>query len=381
MSINVALYGATDRELEESLRTIGVVSRSIGDRELGQMSEFGSRAADVLILDLRDQNALPVVLPDVKRRHPAMGVVIVASCQDPGLMLEAMRAGVTEWVTDLKNNGLQAALERVCDHRTVEGPAGKIFAFLGAKGGVGTTTLSVNIAAALSKMTAAKVLVIDLHLAHGDASLYLGVEPRFSIVDAIQNPHRLDPAFFRGLVAKTKAGPDLLASSDRPVVGPLEGRGVGAVIEFAAKQYQYVVLDVPRSDSMVLDALDSVSRFSIVANQELATVRSAGRISAALRQRYGRERVGIVLSRYDKAADIAREDLAKVVGGPVSHLFPSDYRLAVEALNVGRPLVLENHSRLAGSYVEYARVLSGIPAKAREEEKSGGLFERFGRRR
>jgi len=381
VAINVSVYGVTDREIEEILRAAGMTVRPLGDRELQQLAEFGSRPSDAIVIDVRDSNALPPVLADVRRRHPSTGVVIVAARQDPALMLEAMRAGVNEWITDLRHDDLKLAIERVCDQKVSTGPAGKVFAFIGAKGGVGTTTTCVNIASALSKLTSSKTLLIDLHLTHGDAAVFLGVEPKFSVIDAIQNMHKLDLAFFKSVVTRTKAGPDLLASSDRPVSGPIDARGTAAVIEFATRHYQYIVLDVPRSDTAVLDGLEAASRFTVVANQELATVRSASRIAATLRQRYGRERVGIVLSRYDKAADIAREDMAKVVGGPVSHMFPSDYRLAVEALNIGRPLVLENHSRLAGAYVEYARMLGDLPKLQREDEKSGGLFGSFTRRR
>jgi pilus assembly protein CpaE len=353
--------------------------RAIGPRDFDQIDAI--KAPDALVIDMRDADALPVGLGELKRRRPTLGVVIVAGRQDPAVMLAAMRAGVSEWVTDLKQDDLQRAVERVATQHVPSAPAGKVFAFIGAKGGVGTTTIAVNVAAAIAKLMSSRTLVADLHLAHGDASLFLGAEPRFSIVDAIQNPHRLDAAFFRTLIAKTKAGPDLLASSDRPVTGVIDPRGVGAVIEFAARQYEFVVLDVPRSDAAMLDALSGVNRITVVANQELATVRSASRIAATLRQRYGRDRVGIVVSRYDKTSEIASEDVAKAVGGSVSHLFPSDYRLAVNALNVGRPLVLENHSRLAGSYVEFARELAGVKTRIEAAPKSGGLLDMFGRRR
>jgi len=381
VSINVVLLGSTDRQLEELLRAANVTVRTINAAELTQLAQSSSRLPDALVIDLRDVEGFPAAVADVKRRHPSLGVVIVASRQDPAVMLEAMRAGVSEWITDLKQDELERAIERVADQHIAAGPAAKVFAFIGAKGGVGTTTIAVNIASALATVLSSRTLVADLHLAHGDASLFLGAEPRFSIVDAIQNPHRLDTAFFRSLVTKTKAGPDLLASSDRPVTGPIDPRGVSAVIEFAAKHYEYIVLDVARSDTAILDGLGAVSRITIVANQELATVRSASRIAATLRQRYGRDRVQIVVSRYDKTAEIAREDVAKAVGSSVDHFFPSDYRLAVQALNVGRPLVLENHSRLAGSYVDFARELAGVKKVQEQGPKSGGLFDMFGRRR
>lgn len=378
MSLNVTVVGSKDRQLEGLLQAPGANVSSMPLHELGQLANSKGHSPDVLVLDLREQNVIPPALPVFKRQHPSTGVVIVSSRLDPPLMLEAMRAGVNEWVADpVVESELKAAIERVANQRLASLPIGQTFAFLGAKGGVGTTTIAVNVATALMKVTSARTLLVDLHLAHGDAALFLGAEPRFSIVDAIENRHRLDAAFFRGLLARTKAGPDLLASSDRPNVGPVDVVGIGAVLDFAARQYQYLVLDVPRSDSIVLDALEMVSGFTIVANQELATVRSASRVAAALRQRYGAGRVSIVVSRYDKTSEIGQDDVARAVGGSVRHLFPSDYRLAVQALNLGQPLVLGNHSRLAGSYVEFARGLTGLAAE-RAATTPGGLFGRFG---
>ena len=92
-----------------------------------------------------------------------------------------------------------------------------MLAFVGAKGGVGTTTLAVNVAAALAAEPGASVLVTDLHITgHGDAALFLGVEPRFSIADALENVHRLDRAVLNTLVARAKSGVDVLASPERP---------------------------------------------------------------------------------------------------------------------------------------------------------------------
>ena len=129
-------------------------------------------------------------------------------------------------------------------------------------------------------------LLVDLHLAYGDAAVFLGADARFSLLDALENMHRLDAEFLKSLVVKTASGLDLLASADRPANRPVDVRRLGEVVQLAASQYAYTVLDVPRSDLTVLDSLDQVTNLVVVANQELATVRNAGRMAAALRARY-----------------------------------------------------------------------------------------------
>lgn len=379
MAANIVLIGSTDRQLEEALRQCGMTGPSAPGSELAALAQPAVRQPDVVVLDVRDQAHLPTSLPLLKRQHPATGVILVASGMEPSLLLEAMRSGVTEVVTSTTAEDLKAAIARMMALRPASAVAGETFAFLGAKGGVGTTTVAVNVATALAKMEPGRTLFVDLHAANGDAAVYLGAEPRFSIVDAMENVHRLDESFFKTLVVRTKSGLDLLASSDRVMVSPVDVRRIRSILEFAERHYRYIVLDVPRSDTAVLDALETVRRIVVVANQELSTVRSASRIAAALRQRYGKDRLSVVLSRVDRLADIGQEDVERAVGCEVRFAFPSDYRRALQALNKGMPITVENHNELAGSFVAFARSLAGI--EKAQKDKSSGRFSLFGSRK
>ena len=378
MSVNIVLVGSNDRQLEDTLRACGMKSAALAGTELAVLAQPGAVQPDVLVLDLRDQAHLPAAVPLLKRQHPTTGVVIIADRLDPALLLEAMRAGVNEVVpAPVSVSDLKAALARFAAQRPVASvAAGRTFAFIGAKGGVGTTTVAVNVAVALANVEPHGTLLIDLHVANGDAAMFLGAEPRFSIVDALENTHRLDEAFFRGLIVKTKSHVDLLASSDRVMINPVDVRRIRTVVDFAARLYRYVILDVPRTDSAVLDALETVSRIVVVANQELATVRNASRMATALRQRYGKEKLSVVVSRADRLAEIGHEDVERAVGESVKHSFPSDYRRALQALNKGQPLTLENHNALAGSFVKFARSLAGI--ERAQTERPASRFSLFG---
>jgi pilus assembly protein CpaE len=377
VAAKILLVGSHDRQLEEFLRA--TVSHVASAADLGTVTLL--KAADrpnAIVLDTRDKPGIPAELAAVRRALPDAGVVVVASTLDPARMLDAMRAGVNEFLTDpLSLDDVRSAVARVSALQPAMQQA-KTFAFLGAKGGVGTTTLAVNVATALAESRVGRVLFVDLHPAHGDAALFFNVAPRFSVLDALENTHRLDEAYLKGLVTHTKAGLDLLCSSDRAAVAAPDAQRVRALLDFVGRHYTHVVLDVPRSDAAALDALDGTSNIVIVANQELSTVRGAARIGAMLRQRYGKDRVQIVVSRYDPAAAFGQEDIERATGGPITYLFPSNYRLAVSALNKGCPLVVENHNKLAGSIVGFARSLAGIAPPAREEAaRSGGLLGRL----
>ena len=355
-TLTATLVASRDRQLEELMQNCGLRVTVGKIEELATLAQPAAAQPAVVILDMRDRPSLPPTVGMLRRQHPVTGVVIVAASLEPALMLEAMRAGVTEFLTaPVTASDLTAAVTRVTTSH-VPTTSGEVFAFLGAKGGVGTTTVATNVATALSQLESGPTILIDLHLAYGDAAVYLGTEPRFSVIDALENVHRLDKAFLSGLVGHARGGLSLLASSDRASATVVDSPSVRALIEAAAQHYRYVVLDVPRSDVMI-DALEPSTRIVIVANQELAAVRAATRLSAALRQRYGKERLMVVVSRFDIQAEIGQSDVERVLGTPVTHTFPSNYRIALEALNTGRPVVLDNHNKLAAALTGFARVL------------------------
>lgn len=376
MGLSITIVGAADRQLEELLRGQGVRLKSVGVADLLALAQPSASQPDVVVLDIRDTNLLPPTLATLKRQHPTTGVVIIAARMDPALMVEAMRAGVNEWLAEpISAVEVNAAVERVGTSRAGS-VQGQTFAFIGAKGGVGTTTTAINVATALAQAVEdERTLLMDFHLSYGDAAVFLGAEPRFSVADAMENTHRLDESFFESLVVRSKAtGVHLLASAER-AVGQVDLRRISTLLQFAATHYRYTFLDVPRSEAAVLDSLEGVASIMIVANQELATVRNAGRIAATLRQRYGKDRVKVVISRYDKQAEINTEDVERVVGSPVRFTVPSDYRAALNSLNKGRPVVLDKDSKLSPAFHQIAYELAGIRVeKVVEKDRSGGLF-------
>jgi pilus assembly protein CpaE len=381
-TITASVVGLRDRQFEELLQASSALVTHLKLEDLGSLAQPGAMQPDVLFLDVREKNTLPAAIGMLRRQHPATGVVIVAASLEPALMLEAMRAGVTEFLTaPLTLPELEAAINRVTA-QGAGGSKGQVLAFVGAKGGVGTTTVAVNVACALAQLEPGSTLLVDLHLAYGDAAVFLGTEPRYSVIDALENVHRLDKTFFNGLVGQSRAGLALLASSDRAAAAPVDSANVRALIDAAARHYQRVILDVPRND-VSLESLESASRIVVVANQELATVRAATRMCASLRQRYGRERLLVVISRFDQEADIGQSDVERVLGTSVAQTFPSNYRIALEALNAGRPVVLDNHNKLAASLTGFARRLVDAPAEspAAARKPAGGLLGRLTGRR
>jgi len=381
MPLSVTLLGSSDRDLFGSLRDRGYRVGETSTTEAASLHPPGSKGPDAFVVDIRAVGVLPPDLPALMRQFPGAGVVVLANTLDPNGMLEAMRLGITEWLpAPLDMANVDVALRRVTKPASAQAVAGQCFAVVGGKGGVGCTTIAVNLAMALRKATGEPTLLVDLHMAQGDAAIFLGVESRFTVLDALENIQRLDDAYLKGLVTPTPSGLDLLAAANRPIAGTIDVMRVRALIEFVKTSYPWVVIDSTRTDPSVIESLDAATTVVIVANQELPTLRSASRLATVLRQRCGAGRIKLALSRFDAESEIDRRDVERVLGGAIGFTFPSDYRAAVTALNKGEPLVVGHRGLLATSFESAARELASLPQVVRDASRTG-LFARLGGRR
>jgi pilus assembly protein CpaE len=374
--MNVMLV-ASDAALGELLRAQGMRVTSVGTPALAELTRSGSRAPELLVVDHRGGGPLPESLAAIRRQHPLTGILVVLSTLDGARILEAMRAGVSECLAHpVLEPELHAAIGRIQAARPAA-KKGEVYAFIGAKGGVGATTVAVNVAATLAKAAPGGTMLADLHMTYGDAAVFLGIEPRFSIADAFDNMHRMDAAVLKGLVTDSPSGVQLLASSERPATHAPDVAQMRALIELAATQYAHLVLDVPRTSPAALDALECAGTIVLVINQELSTVRSAARLSTVLQQRYGRERVQVLVNRFDERAEIAQRDVERVTGLAVKHMLPNQYAAASTSQTAGKPLVLEPGTKLGSSLKTFTRAMAGLPEP--EVRERSGLFGRIGR--
>jgi pilus assembly protein CpaE len=338
-------FVSNDERLPEIFKGCGLKATRLTEAEARTLGKTADAPA-VLVLDVRPHHQLAPWVSEVQKKQPGLAIVVIVSTLDARFILEAMRAGIKECLPEpITPQALDEAVRRLVVGEQRE-RAGQVVAFVGAKGGVGTTTLAVNTAAALAKTAGSPPLLIDLHVARGDAALLMGAEPRFSVLDAFENLHKVDESFLAGLTEKTQCGAQVLASTARPVNVATSPTATRTLLELAARRYRITVLDVPRTDPAMLEALDPATVIAVVTSQELSAVRGAAAIVATLRQRYGSQRLRVVVNRYDKNGPVSAKDIAKVVGEPVACQIPSDYRVAAEAINVGRPIVLEE-GRLA----------------------------------
>jgi pilus assembly protein CpaE len=372
------LVGKPDAALERLLQEAGVDVTRVAVTDLTLLAQRSTEQPDVVIVDLRYERRLPPEVANLTAQHPSTRVIIITTTLEPGVMLEALRAGVKECLVEPVNRGeLQAALARVCNR--TPGGAGQIFAFVGAKGGVGTTTIAVNVAAVLAQTPGGTTLLLELQPAAGDAAMFLGVCPRYSLSDALENTSRLDAGLLDGLVARSEAGVDLLAAPRVPA-GPIDARRLEILLHCAARHYRFIVVDVARTEIATLTSATGAASVVLVTSQELGAIHNAQSLISFVRGR-GHDRIGALLNRFDKRADITTADVQQTIGVPIYHVLPNCWETALDALNHGRPLVLRGRDMLGAALTAAGRSLAGVADERRSGERIPHLLGRFiGRR-
>ena len=311
-------------------------------------------------------------------RKPAVTVMVYSAAPESGHMVRAMRAGAREFLTGtISPTELRAALARAAarrSDRTAKKTRGKLMAFWGAKGGSGVTTLAANFAIALRMETGAEVALLDLNPDLGDVAVLLGVTPRFTVADALQNSQRLDHDFVATLMTGHTSGISILAAPDsyNPAV-PSESRAVGKLMDVVGNQYPYVVIDAGRGLGDGIEPLFQMADIVYLVTQlNIPSLRNTQRFVSHI-QREEDRRIELVVNRFDaRNTEFDDERVAKVLGLQPKWKVPNDYGAVHRSSNAGNALIMEK-SPVANALRNMARVAAGRPAAA-AKKKGWGLF-------
>lgn len=373
---------------EDFQREIGALLRS-GGTPVGVMdgprgSHDGAQP-DVVVVDIRGDAASGMAaIERLRTVHPTVAIFAVAYGTEPEIILQAMRAGANEYFAwPVPEDAFHGALRRTTSRRdSTGGTAGtpsQTLVFFGAKGGAGTTTVAVNCAVELARLTQRSTMILDLKPCFGEVALFLGVRPRYTIIDAIDNLHRLDRDFMRELVTKHKSGVEILAGSeqyDRP--GSTDASALEELFRVLGKSHDFLVVDAGNAiNSSSIASLYAADTVFLVANPDVPSVRNAQRLVDRLRQLgVGSERVRVLLNRVSEQGVIAPKQIETALGLGVHHSFPSDYGAVSTALNSGVPLALSNHTELAAQFDSFTRQIIGPGAETEKppQEKRRAVF-------
>ena len=250
-----------------------------------------------------------------------------------------------------------------------------IVSYLGTKGGTGTTTLAVNGAADIRRITNRSTVIVDLKNGPGDVALFLGLRPRHSVLTALDQLAWLDPAMLSRYVVEHECGLHVLAGGDdfgRPA--PREADAVEQTLRALNSLYDFVILDVGTSLTMpAAGALQLSDAIVLVANPDVPCLRNLQRlIDAAKTAGVPGERLRIVLNRASEFGALSTAQIERVLGLNISFSINSDYRTVASAVNSGVPVSTLRASEITAQLDAIARAIAGFPELSRP--RSGVRF-------
>lgn len=317
----------------------------------------------------------------ITTHYPSVAVVLLCSTHTPEFLINSMRAGVREVLpSPATAPALEAAVNRVAAKRVGGKPRdpGKILAFIPCKGGAGATFLATNLASHLAETKS--VLLVDLNLQFGDALAFVyDGKPPSTLADVAKNIARLDASLLAASTVKVTPNYSVLAAPDDVAQAmEVQPEHVEAVLALAVRQYDFVILDVPRSlDTTAIKALDRAWRIFPVLQSGLPEIRNAGKLLEAFRSLgYPSDKIELIVNRFDKNSEIGMEQVQRSVGHTRIITVPNSYREVSASINHGEPLVRSTRSNPVSRHlVDFADTLSPRPEEAR-----GGLLGRLFKR-
>jgi pilus assembly protein CpaE len=382
----VGLIVTRDEEFRKHLARM-LRSSAIGVSLLDEKVSRDISAADLVVVDTRgDVSAAMANIERLRTAAQGAGIFAVADAADPNLILQSMRAGANEFFTwPPEDESFQSAIRRTAARResTVGSrPAATSLAFFGAKGGAGTTTVAVNCGVELARLSKRPTVIVDLKPGLGEVGLFLGVRPRFTLVDAIDNLHRLDREFLKELVIKHKSGLEILAGSDnfdRPAAQ--DASAIEELFRMLARQYEYILVDAgSQINPCSVAVLYTADQVFLIANPDVPCIRNGQRLLDRIRQLGAcGDRVRFVLNRAAEPYPIPPKQIEGALGHPIHHTFPSDYKTVSAALNSGVPLALSENSDMATQFDRFTRRILEPGADDQLAGKKGllGSFDRI----
>ena len=340
----------------------------------GDVIEQTSPDAAMIVLGPDPDPGLQLV--EKLRETSNAAVLVVSGSSDGNIILRAMRSGAKEFLTQpVTREEMAAALERIEQSRT--GGTRKVrgctsIAVAGASGGVGSTSLAVNIACALAADEANSVALVDLDMAVGDADVFLDAIPDYTLVDVAENVSRLDFSLLKKSMTKHSSGLYLLPRpvnlQDVPLISPED---FSRVVGLLKATFSHLIFDLSKSYNAVdAVAMREAKHVMLVTQLDLPCLRNVVRLLMSFEQIEGmKEKVKVVINRMGLDNEhIGVKKAQETINSEIFAKIPNDYRSMAEARNNGVPLTIQApKAPITASIIDLAMALDGQEPAAPSE--------------
>ena len=367
----------------ELRETLGRIVSSTGGFRLRDPGDRGP--FEILILELgKDVEGEFQIIQSFINLGTVREIFLTAPQQDPNVLVRALRAGIREFFPQPVNEQeVRHALENFRQRRDSgkeilkADRTGKIINVVASKGGVGNTTIAVNLAANLADLNRKQsVALVDMNLLFGEVPLFLDIKPSFDWGEVARNITRLDAMFLMSVLHRHSSGVYVLPSpSELSGTSQLTTDIIEKLLALMKSIFDYTVLDSGRTtDDMALSALelsDTVLITCILSVPCLTNVNRLTRVLHDLGFDPG-ENVRLIVNRYLEDTSISLKEAEESVGMKVSWTVPNDFVTTMSAINQGKSLSeVAMRSPVARSIRQIAVDLSDTEIR---EEKKGSFF-------
>ena len=344
-----------------------------------------------------DLEAAAALADTLRVTRPATSVILIRRRVDTSVLAEALRSGMREVVEERDLTGLGEAVRRAAQvWHALNGPVeesgvahGKLITVFSPKGGVGKTTLAVNLAMALST-DESRTCLVDLDLAFGDIAITLQLFPARTIADAVHMEHDLDFPVLETLLTPHRSGLSALVAPVQPdakdSVSPLL---ISKILRLLKGNFDYVVVDTsPAFDEHVLHAFDEADQMLLVTTLDVPTLKNVKIAVETLDLlNFPVSKRNLVLNRADDKVGLSAEKVQSTLGMQIMSSIPTSPQVA-SATNAGEPIVsaLPRHP-VSQAIMNLAREVTGklkpeVPVSHKSTPTSQprrGLLRRNGR--
>jgi pilus assembly protein CpaE len=351
---------------------------------MDRIPDTAEQMPDVVFLDLaREPEPFFALATQLRRGRPTIKLIACSAAvpPQPSMLLEAMRSGVQDFLgKPVQADSLKDLLLRISqDLNSKEfSPQDKLIVVMGAKGGVGTTTVTVNLGVQLATFARKRTVLLDFARPLGNVHLLLDLHPKFGIRDAVESLDRLDSHFLAGLLTRHKTKLEVLGGATQPEEWQsIDVNVLDRVVNVTQNAFDIVLLDIGSQFSAEWATILRMARMIlIVAEANVPSLWTLERRLLALKG-FGisQDRARIIINRWHKGDDEVLKSIQKDISRPIFASLPNDFRKASQAVNLGTP-ILENHNNiLSNRYRQIAGQLVGIDTSVTEKKSPlSGLF-------
>ena len=321
----------------------------------------------IVFADISDfpEKSLNLITEIKEKRKDIVGVAL-SNRASTDIIIKAMRAGAKEFVTKpvIKTeffevvNSLKEDLQNTDTKESC-----RIISTFSNKGGIGKTSIAVNLAVELAQLTKDKVALIDLNLQLGDVATFLDMTPPFAMDYIANNIQNLGEEELLKTMSRYK-NTSLYVIADPLNIDKsqdITAEQIKNILTTLKKTFSYIVIDIGTNiDSKTITALDMSDLILLIAIVNLPAIRSMQRCMELFEKLgYSKEKIKLVLNRYIENEDIKATDIEEVVKQKVYWKIPNNYLTMMSAINKGVPVnEINPESNIAQNYMEFASKLS-----------------------